>query len=657
MNTNLNTFKPPKEISSTKKLPSTHKPQSIQINSRKRGNSTNTNTNLNSKNNSKQQYKIPSSNYNDPLLSSIITQVPSKASPSFSKQFQKKSHSYSPNHIFNSMHLSLLPPKSSNKKTLVLDLDETLVHSGFNPLPYQSDIVIQLEFENIMHDIHVLVRPGVSEFLQKMQDKYEIVIFTASLSKYADPLLDIIDNKSNCSFRLFREHCTLINNVYVKDLKRLGRDIKDIVIVDNSPLSYLLHPDNGLPILSWFDDKNDKELYNMIPILDFLAEVHDVREHIKKMVIDNEILYSKANIHIKAYKTIKDKKQKANNSNNSLNDIKKDKDSINHHESASTSLRNSHKKLQQINIKIINNNITNYICNDNNKNETNQNSKNINAAATTTTTVVVKNNLPLNPLKQNVYINTSQGNNTNNNKKKNFIPKNNKHIHSFRNLAITNPTIPLNDISDMNQNGTNHKLTHHKKGESFQGQTTYHKNTFLKSSSNYIKTSSNNPKQINTMNITNVNFIKSNSKKNLSKYTSMNLLTTNKTNIRAQTSSSVNINNKDKESELKRKYSNHKLTSSNGLGCKAHMNTGRVQSLSLNFEMNGLNPVSPNNTKKINYSYSNLHGNKMNTVVTQDKELKYNMKDIMRKRGLSKSSRSNDNKEKFKYNNVVISAG
>ena len=144
------------------------------------------------------------------------------------------------------MHLSLLPPKSSNKKTLVLDLDETLVHSGFNPLPYQSDIVIQLEFENIMHDIHVLVRPGVSEFLQKMQDKYEIVIFTASLSKYADPLLDIIDNKSNCSFRLFREHCTLINNVYVKDLKRLGRDIKDIVIVDNSPLSYLLHPDNGL---------------------------------------------------------------------------------------------------------------------------------------------------------------------------------------------------------------------------------------------------------------------------------------------------------------------------------------------------------------------------------------------------------------------------
>ena len=537
------------------------------------------------------------------------------------------------------MHLSLLPAKTSTKKTLVLDLDETLVHSGFNPFPCQSDVIIQLEFENIMHDINVLVRPGVCEFLQNMKDKYEIVIFTASLSKYADPLLDIIDNKRNCSFRLFREHCTLINSVYVKDLKRLGRDIKDIVIVDNSPLSYLLNPENGLPILSWFDDKNDKELYNIIPILDFLAEVHDVREHIKKIVNDNEISYTKASTYIKAYKTLKGKSQKTNHSKSS-NDIKTDKNTIINHESASTSQRNSTKKLQQINIKIINNNITNYICNENNnnKNETNHTCTNVNT--TSTTTVVVKNNLPLNPHKQNVYVNTTQGNNMNNNnnskhRTKTFIPKNNKHINSFRNLAITNPTITINDISDVNQNGHNHKLAHHKKGESFQGQTAYHKNTFLKSSSNYIKTSSNNSKQINTINLTNVNCIKSNSKQNISKYTSINPLS-NKTNLRAKTSSSVNIKDKDKDGELKRKYSNHKLTSSNGLGYKAHISTGRIQSLSLNFELNGLNTVRPNSTKKINYSYSNLHGNKMNTVVTQDKELKYSMKDILQKRGLSK---------------------
>ena len=548
------------------------------------------------------------------------------------------------------MHLSLLPAKTSNKKTLVLDLDETLVHSGFNPFPHPSDVVIQLEFENVMHDIHVLVRPGVSEFLQTMKDKYEIVIFTASLSKYADPLLDIIDNKGNCSFRLFREHCTLINNVYVKDLKRLGRDIKDVIIVDNSPLSYLLNPENGLPILSWFDDKNDRELSNIIPILDFLAGVHDVREHIKKMVIDNEIVYSKASTHINAYKALKDKqsKQQKTNHSNSSNDVnkstKKDRDTI-HNGSVPSSQRNSHKKLQQINIKIINNNITNYFCSEtNHKNESHA-----------TTTVVVKNDLPLNPPKQNLYVNTAQGNNANTHKKKTFIPKNTKHINSFRNLAITNPALPINDID-----GNVHKLTHHKKGESFNGQTAYHKNAFLKSSSNYIKTSSSNSKQLNTINITSVNFIKSNntnSKKHLTKYASMNSLSS-KTNLRAKTSSSVNTKNKDKEGELKRKYSNNKLTSSNNLGYKAHINTGRVQSLSLNFELNGLNTVRPNSSKKINHSYSNLYGNKMNTVVTQEKDLKYNVKEILRKRGLSKSSRSsNGNQEKLQYNNELITAG
>lgn len=114
-----------------------------------------------------------------------------------------------------------------------------------------------------------MVRPGVKEFLEEMEKYYEIVIFTASVSKYADPLLDIIDKKGLCPFRLFREHCTLISMTFVKDLQKLGRDLKNIVIVDNSPLSYTLHPVNGLPIKTWFEDKSDKELYQIIPILKF----------------------------------------------------------------------------------------------------------------------------------------------------------------------------------------------------------------------------------------------------------------------------------------------------------------------------------------------------------------------------------------------------
>ena len=153
----------------------------------------------------------------------------------------------------------------------MLDLDETLVHSQFNTFSAPSDIIIKIEIENEVHDIHVMVRPGVKEFLQDMEKIFEIVIFTASVSKYADPLLDIIDKNGYCPFRLFREHCSLINTTFVKDLERLGRDLKDIIIVDNSPLSYSLHPDNGLPILTWFEDKNDTELFKLKPVLEFLS--------------------------------------------------------------------------------------------------------------------------------------------------------------------------------------------------------------------------------------------------------------------------------------------------------------------------------------------------------------------------------------------------
>ena len=185
----------------------------------------------------------------------------------------------------------LLPEKLSHKKTLVLDLDETLVHSGFLPFDSPSDVIIQIELEDETHDIHVLVRPFVKEFLEKMSKKYELVIFTASLSKYANPLLNIIDKNSHCLFRLFREHCTLINTAFVKDLTRLGRDLKDVIILDNSPVAYALNHDNGFPIKSWFDDRNDCELLKIIPILEFLSYVPDVREYIRKIVKNNQIQF------------------------------------------------------------------------------------------------------------------------------------------------------------------------------------------------------------------------------------------------------------------------------------------------------------------------------------------------------------------------------
>lgn len=120
----------------------------------------------------------------------------------------------------------------NNKKTLVLDLDETLVHSAFNPFFFKADLILNINVDNADHNVYVLKRPYCDEFLEKMANHYELVVFTASISQYANPLLDQLDKKHLISNRLFREHCVYSNGLYVKDLKRLGRNLKDTLIVD-----------------------------------------------------------------------------------------------------------------------------------------------------------------------------------------------------------------------------------------------------------------------------------------------------------------------------------------------------------------------------------------------------------------------------------------
>ena len=64
-------------------------------------------------------------------------------------------------------------------------------------------------------------------------------------------------------------------------MARLGRSLKDCMIIDNSPLSYAFQPENGLPILSWYDDRTDTKLIELIPVLQLLAQVPDVRPILK----------------------------------------------------------------------------------------------------------------------------------------------------------------------------------------------------------------------------------------------------------------------------------------------------------------------------------------------------------------------------------------
>lgn len=138
-------------------------------------------------------------------------------------------------------------------------------------------------------------RPGCEFFLEELSKYYELIIYTASLSEYADPVMDTIDKNNLCSLRLFRENCTLYNGVFVKDLSLMNRDLKDLIIIDvsedtkqrlvvwsiwstiqNSETSFLFQPANAVHIKSYFDDPKDRELYRLIPFLIFLSNVREI---------------------------------------------------------------------------------------------------------------------------------------------------------------------------------------------------------------------------------------------------------------------------------------------------------------------------------------------------------------------------------------------
>ncbi|KAJ9127893.1 hypothetical protein QFC24_000178 [Naganishia onofrii] len=173
----------------------------------------------------------------------------------------------------------LLPPLSvehQGRKCLVLDLDETLLHSSFKMIP-SADFIVPVEIESQTHNVYVIKRPGVDMFLKAMGEIYEVVVFTASLSKYADPVLDMLDIHKVVKHRLFRESCYNHKGNYVKDLSQLGREIHTSIIIDNSPASYIFHPNNAVPVSTWFNDPHDTELTDLSPFLADLATVDDVR--------------------------------------------------------------------------------------------------------------------------------------------------------------------------------------------------------------------------------------------------------------------------------------------------------------------------------------------------------------------------------------------
>lgn len=205
-------------------------------------------------------------------------------------------------------YLNIEPPRKPTK-TLILDLDETLIHSMSKGGRMSTGHMVEVRLNAAslgmggngqvgQHPILYWVnkRPYCDEFLRRVVKWFNLVIFTASVQEYADPVIDWLESeKKFFSARYYRQHCTYRQGAYIKDLSSVEPDLSNVMILDNSPLSYLFHEgklellarenrwsltggtDNAIPIQGWINDPTDYDLMHLIPLLEGLQYVHDVR--------------------------------------------------------------------------------------------------------------------------------------------------------------------------------------------------------------------------------------------------------------------------------------------------------------------------------------------------------------------------------------------
>ena len=188
------------------------------------------------------------------------------------------------NYLNGNVPVPYLKNIPNKRYTLVLDLDETLIHFKGHPNDDSSGTL--------------LFRPFLSEFLSNICNFYELVVFTAATQDYADPIINAIEQKgTKFDYRLYRKHTIVINNEFIKDLSRLGRDLSRIIIVDNMEQNYKLQPDNGITIRPfWGKDVEDMALFDLLSILIRIVEKNmDVRDGIS---LFNEDIISRVTSNI-----------------------------------------------------------------------------------------------------------------------------------------------------------------------------------------------------------------------------------------------------------------------------------------------------------------------------------------------------------------------
>ena len=213
--------------------------------------------------------------------------------------------------------------KNENKKILVIDLDETLIHTSFQKIK-NPDLMIEIDSNNKKNtttnnntntdasiskkvEAYIRIRPGVDKFLSQMSRYYDIYVYSASSKNYLNTIIKNIDKNNIIKQCYCRDDCIMYvedyeedfdkpNNKYnyIKDLKKINKELRNIVFIDNNAISFKLQEKNGIPIKSWFDDYEDIELYKLIPILKNLSGFYDVREEISKFVKNKTFIWSKS---------------------------------------------------------------------------------------------------------------------------------------------------------------------------------------------------------------------------------------------------------------------------------------------------------------------------------------------------------------------------
>lgn len=177
------------------------------------------------------------------------------------------------------------------QKTLILDLDETLIHSMAKGGRMNTGYMVEVKLNTIVtagrnpalglkHPILYWVnkRPHCDDFLRLVCKWYNLIIFTASVQEYADPVIDLLEQERKLfSGRYYRQHCTYRQGAFIKDLSFIEPDLSKVMILDNSPLSYMFQQENAIPIEGWINDPTDNDLLHLMPLLESLQYVTDVR--------------------------------------------------------------------------------------------------------------------------------------------------------------------------------------------------------------------------------------------------------------------------------------------------------------------------------------------------------------------------------------------